>query len=98
MATAATDERHGLDEATRETIVRQLQRVQGQVGGIIRMIETGRECHEVVQQISAASRGLHQTGFRLLTHVLRTCIDDELAGRTPEHTEQELERMFLQLS
>lgn len=51
-----------LDESTLTDALARLRRVEGQVGGIIRMIESGRECREVVQQISAASRALDQTG------------------------------------
>lgn len=87
-----------LDDETAAALIRQLHRVQGQIGGIVRMLESGRECREVVQQISAATRGLHQTGFRLLTHVLEDCISEERAGHRSRHSREELEKMFLQLS
>ena len=55
-----------LDEPTTADVLARLRRIQGQVGGIIRMVEAGRGCREVVQQISAAGRALDQTGFKIL--------------------------------
>jgi len=55
-----------LDAKTLDDVVARLRRVEGQVGGVIKMIESGRECRDVVSQISAASKALDQAGFRLL--------------------------------
>ncbi len=74
-----------------------LRRIEGQVGGLIRMIESGRECRDVVRQISAASRAMDQVGFKLLASALRSCARDEQGARAKD-TEQELERLFLQLA
>ena len=60
-----------LDEGTTADVLARLRRIQGQVGGIIRMVEAGRGCREVVQQISAAGRALDQTGFKILASGLR---------------------------
>lgn len=43
-------------------VVSRLRRVEGQVSGIIRMIEEGRECKDVVTQLAAASRALDKAG------------------------------------
>ena len=55
---------------------RRLHRVVGQVQGVERMLDEGRECRDVVTQISAATKALEQAGFRLvaagLTYCLRT--------------------------
>lgn len=74
-----------------------LRRIQGQIGGLIRMIESGRECEEVVGQISAASKALDRVGFKLVVGGLRHCVRE---GETPEarRTERQLERLFLLLA
>jgi DNA-binding FrmR family transcriptional regulator len=82
-----------LDEATTVDVLARLRRIHGQVGGIIRMIESGRQCREVVLQISAAGRALDQTGFKILASGLRHCLQDEQAGAS----QAELEKLFLQL-
>ena len=37
---------------------RQLRRAQGQIGGVIRMIEEGQDCADVLTQLAAAGRAL----------------------------------------
>jgi CsoR family transcriptional regulator, copper-sensing transcriptional repressor len=82
-----------IDEETTADVLARLRRIQGQVGGIIRMVESGRGCREVVQQISAAGRALDQTGLKILASGLRHCLQDEQVGDSLA----ELERLFLQL-
>jgi CsoR family transcriptional regulator, copper-sensing transcriptional repressor len=86
-----------LDEGTAADVLARLRRIQGQVGGIIRMVESGRGCREVVQQISAAGRALDQTGFKILASGLRQCVQDEQAAKQAGYSQAELERLFLQL-
>lgn len=86
-----------LDESTLTDALARLRRVEGQVGGIIRMIEAGRECREVVRQISAASRALDQTGFKILACGMRHCLRDEQAAEQAGYSQAELEKLFLQL-
>lgn len=78
-------------------VLGRLKRVQGQVGGIIRMIEEGRDCSEVVTQLAAASRALDRAGFKIIATGMRQCqvSDDEGARRLDE---AELERLFLSLA
>jgi DNA-binding FrmR family transcriptional regulator len=86
-----------LDEGTTSDILARLRRIEGQVGGIIRMVESGRQCREVVQQISAAGRALDQTGFKILASGLRQCVQDEQAAEQAGYSQAELEKLFLQL-
>ena len=86
-----------LDEGTTADVLARLRRIQGQVGGIIRMVEAGRGCREVVQQISAAGRALDQTGFKILASGLRHCLQDEQAAEQAGYSQDELEKLFLQL-
>jgi DNA-binding FrmR family transcriptional regulator len=78
-------------------VVARLKRVQGQVGGIIRMIEEGRDCSEVVTQLAAASRALDRAGFKIIATGMRQCLVADDAG-TRRLDEAELERLFLSLA
>jgi CsoR family transcriptional regulator, copper-sensing transcriptional repressor len=86
-----------LDDTTTVNVLARLRRIQGQVGGIIRMVESDRQCREVVQQISAAGRALDQTGFKILADGLRHCLQDEQAAEQAGYSQAELEELFLQL-
>ena len=37
-------------------VIRRLRRAQGQIGGVIRMIEDGEDCSDVLTQLAAAER------------------------------------------
>jgi DNA-binding FrmR family transcriptional regulator len=86
-----------LEEAATPELVKRLRRVEGQIGGIIRMIEDGRDCAEVVTQLAAASKALDRAGFRLVASGMRQCLDgrDTTRGRM---TVDEMERLFLALA
>ncbi len=63
-------------------VVKRLKRIQGQIGGIIRMIEDEKNCEDVLIQIGAAKAGLHKTGQSILEAHMRHCMMDAIkAGR-----------------
>lgn len=81
-----------------DNLTRRLARIEGQVRAISKMIEEGRECRDVITQISAASTGLDQVGFRLLTSGMQKCIQDPKRGAKEGFTLDEVEKLFLKLS
>ena len=62
-------------------VIRRLRRAQGQIGGVIRMIEEGQECSDVLTQLAAAARALDRAGFKIIANGLCQCVLDEQAGR-----------------
>ncbi len=86
-----------VDTALLGDVLSRLKRVQGQVGGIIKMIEDGRDCSEVVTQLAAVSRALDRAGFKIIATGMRQCMvnDDEGSRRL---NEAELEKLFLSLA
>ena len=78
-------------------VLGRLRRVQGQIGGIVRMIEEGRDCSDVVTQLAAASRALDRAGFKIIATGMRQCMVQGDAG-TRRLNEEELERLFLSLA
>ncbi len=49
-----------------DDVQKRLRRIAGQVQGVERMLVEGRECREVVAQLSAATKALEQAGFKLV--------------------------------
>lgn len=86
-----------MDTSQLSDVLDRLKRVQGQVGGIIRMIEEGRDCSEVVTQLAAASRALDRAGFKIIATGMRQCLVEGDAG-SRRLDEEELERLFLSLA
>ena len=86
-----------VDSAQLADVLGRLRRVQGQVGGIIRMIEEGRDCADVVTQLAAASRALDKAGFKIIATGMRQCMVQGDEG-TRRINADELERLFLSLA
>jgi DNA-binding FrmR family transcriptional regulator len=78
-------------------VVKRLNRIQGQIGGIVRMIEDGRDCAAVVTQLAAASKALNKASFAVVGTGMRYCsINSE--EETREVDLRELERLLLSLA
>jgi DNA-binding FrmR family transcriptional regulator len=84
-----------VDDESAGAVLNRLRRAQGQLAGVIQMIENGRECQDVVTQLAAVSRALDRAGFKILASGMRQCLIAE--GEAPL-SEEQLERMFLTLS
>ncbi|QLL07709.1 metal-sensitive transcriptional regulator [Mycobacterium vicinigordonae] len=79
-------------------VLNRLRRAQGQLAGVITMIEQGRNCKDVVTQLAAVSRALDRAGFKIVASGLRDCINGTKHGDSPPLTEAELEKLFLALA
>lgn len=86
------------DPQSIDAILARLRRAQGQLGGVITMIEQGRECKDVVTQLAAVSRALDRAGFKIVASGLRECIAADSNGNAAPMTEAELEKLFLALA
>jgi len=88
-----------VDSQTMADVIKRLRRAQGQVGGVIKMIEEGRDCADVVTQLAAASRALERAGFKIIATGLKQCALEEKDGdRTAGEDRAKLERLFLSLA
>ncbi|MER5793112.1 metal-sensitive transcriptional regulator [Streptomyces sp. NPDC001980] len=85
-----------------KSVLNRLRRAQGQISGVIKMIEEGRDCEDVVTQLAAASRALDRAGFAIIATGLQQCIADPgrngADGETTEQMKARLEKLFLSLA
>lgn len=75
-----------------EGVVKRLQRAQGQLGGVIRMIQEERDCQDIVTQLAAVSKALDRAGFAVISAGLKECMT------SGEGDTSELEKLFLSLA
>ena len=47
-------------------VVNSLRRAEGQIGGVLRMIEQGRDCKDIVTQLVAVNHALDRAGFAII--------------------------------
>ena len=61
-----------------------LRRIDGQARGVHRMIEAGRPCDEVVQQLGAMRAAIDRLGPRYIATNLRGCLADGVLSKGKE--------------
>ncbi len=81
-----------------DDVRKRLRRVAGQVQGVERMLEEGRECRDVVTQLSAASKALEQAGFRLVAAGLTYCVEHPEQAAADGYPIDEVQKMFMKLA
>lgn len=83
-----------LDTTELTPVINRLKRAQGQLGAVVRMLEEGRDCKDVVTQLSAVSKALDRAGFAIIASGLQQCLAN------PDETldKKDLEKLFLSLA
>lgn len=79
-----------------DKVVNRLRRAQGQIGGVLRLIEEGRECADIVTQLAAVSRALDRAGFAIISTGLKQCLVE--SGGVENLDSAQMERLFLSLA
>lgn len=85
-----------LDPAEMTAVIHRLRRAQGQIGGVLRLLESGADCADIVTQVAAVSKALDRAGFAIIAMGLEQCLTrgDEEAGVDRE----KLQKLFLSLA
>jgi DNA-binding FrmR family transcriptional regulator len=81
-----------------EEVVRRLRRAEGQIRGVIAMLEDGRDCADLVTQLSAASRALDRAGFKIIASGLQQCVSAKNAGENQTANLELMQKLFLSLA
>ena len=84
--------------ANDKKIINRLRRAQGQLGAVIAMVESGRDCRDVVTQLSAVSSALDKAGFAIIATAMRDCVADDGSQVEGKPNVEDLEKLFLSLS
>ncbi|MCL1907602.1 MAG: metal-sensitive transcriptional regulator [Propionibacteriaceae bacterium] len=79
----------------RRPILNRLRRAQGQLTGVIRMLEETGDCEEVLTQLAAVGKALDRAGFQMVTLSLKECLLESESG---EIDTDRLEKVFLSLA
>ena len=84
------------DEDQIEAIAKRVKRAQGQLGAVVRMLEEGRNCEEIVTQMSAVSKAVNTAAFTLISASLKECLVDN--KNNSEAVTAQLQKLFLSLA
>ena len=84
------------DQEQINAISKRVKRAQGQLGAVARMLEEGRNCDEIVIQMSAVSKAINTAAFTLISASLKECI---VEGKTDsDAVTEKLQKLFLSLA
>ena len=84
-----------LDPTEMTSAINRIKRARGQLDGVLRMLEEGRDCEDVVTQLAAVSKAVDRAGFAVIASGLRECLTNpDGEGMDVE----EMEKLFLSLA
>jgi DNA-binding FrmR family transcriptional regulator len=77
-------------------LINRAKRAHGHLAKVIKMMEEGTECEDVLTQLSAVLKALERTGFGIVATGLQQCI---VAGDGPDSVDvKKMEKLFLGLA
>ena len=85
-----------LDPQDMTSVINRIKRARGQLDGVLRMLEEGRDCEDVVTQLAAVSKALDRAGFAIVASGLQQCLS---TGEGLEGMDvKKMEKLFLSLA
>lgn len=84
-----------LDPDQMTPVINRIKRAQGQLAGVLRLLEEGRDCEDVVTQLAAVSKALDRAGFAIVASGLQQCLSEQ---PNDEVDVKRLEKLFLTLA
>ena len=78
-----------MDKAIKPAVIARVKRIEGQVGGLMRMVEDDRYCVDVLTQINAVRAALHKVEEQILRDHVSHCVADAFtSGNMVEQTQK----------
>lgn len=85
---SSTERKSHHSEKMKTNLISRLNRIEGQVRGIKKMIENDTYCDDVLNQIAAVQSALNSVGKLLLEGHLRSCVTERLQEGDTEVIEE----------
>ena len=82
-----------MEEAVTHKVLKNLNRVEGQIRGISTMVQEDRHCIDIVTQIAAARAALSRIESDLLRQHLEHCVHKAMNSKNPSEQEKVIEEL-----
>ncbi len=79
-----------MDADTVEDVKRRLRRIEGQVRGVSKMLDDGRDCREIIQQLAAIRSAAQQASVQLARSYACQCLSEQRPEKSQEALIEEL--------
>jgi DNA-binding FrmR family transcriptional regulator len=83
-----------MDQQQKEKVAARLRRIEGQIGGIRKMIEEDRYCIEILTQTSAVVSALRGVEDLVMQNHLNTCVVDAIKSEDESEQRQKLDEVM----
>ena len=83
-----------MHDATRAAVVTRLKRIEGQVGGLLRMVDEDRYCVDVLTQINAVRAALHKVEEQILRDHVSHCVAGAFASGDVDDQRHKVEELI----
>ena len=94
---AKTSPTHILQDADQiDAISKRMKRAHGQMGAVIRMLDEGRNCEDIVMQMAAVNKAINTAAFTLISASLKECIEENKTNS--QAVTDKLQKLFLSLA
>jgi DNA-binding FrmR family transcriptional regulator len=87
-----------LNEESTKPISTRLKKAQGQIAGVIKMLDEGRDCEEIVTQLAALNKAISRAGYALVTSGLNECYTKQKNSKQKDVDLKKIEKLFLALA
>jgi DNA-binding FrmR family transcriptional regulator len=82
-----------MHDATKQSVAARLKRIEGQVRGVLRMVEHDRYCVEVLTQVSAVRAALHKVEEQILRDHVSNCVAGAFVSGNPVEQRHKVEEL-----
>jgi CsoR family transcriptional regulator, copper-sensing transcriptional repressor len=82
----------------KDAVINRLKRIEGQVRGIMKMVEDDRYCVDILVQISAIQAALKKVGFTITERHIKHCVSDAIRSGEGDETITELMEVMKQFT
>jgi len=86
-----------ITEEQKERVVLRLNKMEGQIRGIRKMIEDGRNCEEVLSQVAAVKGAMNSLSAQIAEAYIRGCMLEKLDGKVSDEAVDSFVAVFRKL-
>ena len=83
-----------MGDAEKTKVANRLRRIQGQIGGIDKMIQEDRYCIDILTQISAVVSALRGVEDMVMQNHLNTCVADAMRSEDPKEQQEKVDEVL----
>jgi len=71
-----------IDRPTQADTLKRLAKIEGQIKGLQRMVQEGRYCIDIIQQITAVRRALEQAALGVMRRHVDSCVSEAIRSKS----------------